>query len=203
MLYPQYLPWKIYEASTRKIQPPFCAGSVSTTNITQNPAVPPRSNCGRGDTRCQPIHMCKHIFTAAYLSVCLICLRSKGPQGSSRFQPYHAYQDHIGHRAWSPSEKSDIRHAREHFVPSDATHECDSNSDPSPTTPATPESILSAKGARSTFSESQKSPRITSQRAFFPRHAGHADHSTTWSSVRRNSCEVDSDSNPTRPHRPW
>lgn len=81
MLYPQYLPWKIYEASTRKIQPPFCAGSVSTTNITQNPAVPPRSNCGRGDTRCQPIHMCKHIFTAAYLSVCLICCAVKDLRG--------------------------------------------------------------------------------------------------------------------------
>ncbi|KIK05997.1 hypothetical protein K443DRAFT_674800 [Laccaria amethystina LaAM-08-1] len=130
----------------------------------------------------------------------------KEPEGTSRFQPYHgsrSYQGHTNHQAWPPSEKSDIRRAREHFVPSDATHECDSNSDPSPTTPATPESVLSAKGARSTFSDSQKSPRITEQRTFFPRNAEHPDHSTTWSSVRRNSCDIDRDINPTRPHRPW
>ncbi|KAJ3514144.1 hypothetical protein NMY22_g14839 [Coprinellus aureogranulatus] len=128
---------------------------------------------------------------------------------SSRFQPYHSprsFQDHTFKRSRSPPESLIEQRRRSDFSQED----CYSN--PSPISPATPNSGLSSiEGGPSSFSDLKKLASMTERRYPFPRISvapsrewgnGKADLDNIRS--HRSPLEVDSDSeSSSTPHRPW
>ncbi|PPQ83970.1 hypothetical protein CVT25_000516 [Psilocybe cyanescens] len=149
---------------------------------------------------------------------------SKPVDTSPRFQPYaspRSYQDHSPYRTHSsasshghPSHyaaKGDSRPAY-----SDLSHEGDSTSDPSPTSPTTPSSLsenedrpLSQNHYNGSMIRGKPFPgfagRLVQQP--WPVHS-HTDSHGRMSesenfSVRRNSYEAQSDGDSNHPHRPW
>ncbi|TEB31587.1 hypothetical protein FA13DRAFT_1732420 [Coprinellus micaceus] len=129
---------------------------------------------------------------------------------SSRFQPYHSprsYQDYTFKRSRSPPESLIEQRRRSDFSQED----CYSN--PSPISPATPNSGLSSfEGGPSSFSDLKKLASMTDRRYPFPRISapasrdwgmnGNADLDNIRS--HRSPLDVDSDSESSSiPHRPW
>jgi len=144
---------------------------------------------------------------------------SKSLDVSPRFQPYstaRSYQEHSTYRARSPpssypySRSSKTDQTRP--VWSDASYEGDSTSNPSPTSPNTPNSISENEdGPHSRYGSSVRgkpfpgfSDRLSQRWQNAHAQDGHTRISSTESlSVRRHSYEVHSDSDSNHPHRPW
>jgi len=149
---------------------------------------------------------------------------------SPRFQPYsppRSYQDHSIHRSRSPSmssygyhrptPKSDIRPRW-----SETSHEGDSTSNPSPTTPTTPNSLSENEDIGKSYSGKPRGkpfPGIVGRLGeHWPSSGGHhvsrhhppdpdshgriLESESNFPAVRRNSYEVQSDGD-SIPHRPW
>lgn len=127
---------------------------------------------------------------------------------SSRFQPYHSprsFQDHTFKRSRSPPESLIEQRRRSDFSQED----CYSN--PSPISPATPNSGLSSiDGGPSSFSDLKKLASMTERRYPFPRISAPSrewgNGKTDFDNIRshRSPLEVDSDSESSSvPHRPW
>ncbi|KAF8149086.1 hypothetical protein B0H34DRAFT_734814 [Crassisporium funariophilum] len=137
---------------------------------------------------------------------------------SPRFQPYNSsrsYQDHSTYRARSPCGSYGYPTTQQNGVGrgvlSDASHEGDSTSNPSPTSPTTPDSALSENEDRPRFSGSvirgKPFPGFAGRLAqqwptSHPDNHGRISEPETFA-VRRNSYEVHSDSDSSHPHRPW
>ena len=147
---------------------------------------------------------------------------------SPRFQPYaspRSYQDHTVYRARSPSvPRYGYRHTTRR---SDASHEGDSASNPSPISPTTPSS-LSENEDRGPFSSGysgstlrgkpwpgiagrlgEQWPSMGGRHLSHHRYANPETHSRisepegTFPAIRRHSYEVQSDGDSNIPHRPW
>ncbi|KDR78537.1 hypothetical protein GALMADRAFT_117937 [Galerina marginata CBS 339.88] len=150
---------------------------------------------------------------------------SKPLDMSPRFQPYNtsrSYQEQSGYRGRSPSTSSyghnhNPPQTDAHPVWSDASHEGDSTSNPSPTSPTTPSS-LSENEDRSypqnhydgSMIRGKPLPAFTGRlgQQQWPPVQSHADAHGRISEadafpVRRNSYEVQSDGDSNHPHRPW
>ncbi|KAF4614140.1 hypothetical protein D9613_008142 [Agrocybe pediades] len=160
---------------------------------------------------------------------------SKPLDTSPRFQPYaspRSYQDHPVHRSRSTSGASHTSHHGHHIpradsrpVWSDASHEGDSTSNPSPTSPNTPGSLSENDDERQQYSQNHYSSAMIRGKPPYAGFAGRLGGSGTqhWSpssnshadthggrisepetyTHRRNSYEVQSDGDSHRPHRPW
>lgn len=140
---------------------------------------------------------------------------------SPRFQPYNSPRSHQEHSTYRPRSSSSASHGYHQPVPkadhaplwSEASHEGDSTSNPSPTSPATPNSLSESEDrAQSHYSSNMARGK------HFPGIAGrlgqqwalphsHMDRDgriseTDSFSLRRNSYDH-SDSDSTHPHRPW
>ncbi|KAF8885872.1 hypothetical protein CPB84DRAFT_1733850 [Gymnopilus junonius] len=150
---------------------------------------------------------------------------SKSIDTSPRFRPYNSprsYQEQSGYRGRSPSTSSyDQRRQDNYFhesqpVRSDASLEGDSTSNPSPTSPTTPNSVSENEERR--YSQTHYNDSVIHGKSF-PGNAGrlgqqwsgiglHMDSHGRISepetfSVRRHSYEVHSDGDSVHPHRPW
>ncbi|KAF8963088.1 hypothetical protein BDZ97DRAFT_2075995 [Flammula alnicola] len=141
---------------------------------------------------------------------------------SPRFQPYsspRSYQDHSSYRPRSSSSTSYTHHhptpkVDQRHVWSEPSHEGDSTSNPSPTSPTTPNSLSDNEerphsrynssmvrgkaipGIAGRLGERWPSPHLHSD------SHGRISESESFP-VRRNSYEVQSDGDSTHPHRPW
>ncbi|KAF9048929.1 hypothetical protein BJ165DRAFT_1070655 [Panaeolus papilionaceus] len=159
---------------------------------------------------------------------------SRSVDTSPRFQPYtspRSYQDHSSRSAYrtrSPSMSSHPYHrpqretnsSRPGQVWSDHSHEGDSTSNPSPTSPTTPSSALSENDEHgagphalsSEYARGKPYPAFAGRlgQDWPPSHADNhsrmsdgSDREPTTYSIRRNSYEVQSDGDSSVPHRPW
>ncbi|KAF9477735.1 hypothetical protein BDN70DRAFT_880845 [Pholiota conissans] len=158
---------------------------------------------------------------------------SKPIDTSPRFQPYNSPRSYQESTAYRPRSSSSSGHG--HHRPtsradapsskgwSEASHEGDSTSNPSPTSPATPGS-LSESEERAAYAygtaTAQRKPAFhgtgiagrLNQQSWGAAHvlsSSHMDRDPGRISeeesfgLRRNSYEVHSDSDSTHPHRPW
>lgn len=139
---------------------------------------------------------------------------------SPRFQPYNSSRSYQDQRGYSPAESNrscqriltnDSGRAALRSNASQYSHEGDSTSNPSPTSPITPSSTLSEYGSHYPPSKGYVNKLITE----YPDRISHRQWSTTphperhgmimerpeTISVRRNSSS-DGDSS-SQPHRPW
>ncbi|KAJ3518183.1 hypothetical protein NLJ89_g11 [Agrocybe chaxingu] len=131
-----------------------------------------------------------------------------------------SYQDHSMYRGRSPStapvygysRASGSRSELPRNAYSDASHEGDSTSNPSPTSPTTPNSLSESEHTRYTGAgvvRGKPFPSFTVDRLsqeHAPAHAIPDTHSLSASdtiTVRRNSYDVQSDTDSHQPHRPW
>lgn len=159
-----------------------------------------------------PLWLCMKILT--FIS------RASRSSESSRFQPYQSprsYQDYTIKRSRSPPESLIEQRRRSDFSQEDSI------SNPSPISPATPNSGLSSHEGHSSFSDLKKLASMTDNRYPFPRISTASHHaSRDWAhssgkgdadNIRdhpvfrhghRSPLEHDSDSESSSvPHRPW
>ena len=140
---------------------------------------------------------------------------------SPRFQPYSNSRSYQDQRSYSPANSNrscqriqtndSVRTAVPRSNASQYSHEGDSTSNPSPTSPVTPSSTLSEYGSHYPHAKvyanklsTEYPDRISHQWSTAPhseRHGLIMERPETIISVRRNSSS-DGDSS-SRPHRPW
>jgi len=146
-----------------------------------------------------------------------VIVSRKSSDTSPRFQPYsttRSYQDRSGHQARSPPPSSyGFPHSsKTDRSRSDASHEGDSTSNPSPTSPTTPNSLSEFEDCPP--SQYSGSIRGKPYPGFADRLGQHWPPALNQSdnrrmsdsermTMRRHSYEAHSDSDMSHPHRPW